>query len=285
MKNKIAGEIAKVIEDAVIVLPDDVERALKNAYEREDGIAKLQLKNIIENIEMARNERKPLCQDTGMQTFFVDIGYDFRYRHIIKDAIIEAVKIATEKVPLRHNAVDILAGKSSGNVGNGMPIIHFNFILGDECFIIIMPKGGGSENASALKMLLPGEGMEGAKKFILETVARLAPAACPPVVVGVAIGGSADSAMEMAKRMLLKKIGERNSLPEVARLEEEMLEKINELGIGAMGLGGKITALDVHITILSRHPATFPVAVAMQCWANRRRRIKIDGDGRVWNID
>jgi fumarate hydratase subunit alpha len=285
MKDKLAKEIAKAIEEAVITLPEDVEVALKKAYEIEEGIAKLQLQNIITNIEMARRERKPICQDTGMQTFFVEMGVDFKYRGIIKETIIDAVKIATEKVPLRHNAIDILKGKSTGNVGRGMPIIHFDLIPGEECFIDIMPKGGGSENASALKMLFPGDGLEGAKKFVLDTVARLAPAACPPVVVGVAIGGSADTAMKMAKMMLLRKIGERSEDNEIAAMEEELLGKINELGIGAMGLGGKITALDVHISISSRHPATFPVAVAMQCWANRRRRLKIDGDGRIWSIE
>ena len=286
MKDKIAEAISDLLLKAETDLPEDVEHALKKAMNGEEGIARATLSNILKNVELARTYKKPMCQDTGTPTFFIRVGYDFPYRHILKEAIIEGVRIATKKIPLRPNAVDILTGKNSGdNTGYHIPYIHWDFIEGNECYITVMPKGGGSENASILKMLKPGEGLKGVKKFVVQHMASMGGDPCPPVVVGIGIGGGGDIAMELAKRALLRKIGERAKNEEIAALEEELLAAINSLRIGPMGLGGKISCLDVHIELAHRHPASLPVGIAVQCWANRRKSIKIDGGGNIWNID
>ncbi|MEM1513986.1 MAG: fumarate hydratase [Candidatus Thermoplasmatota archaeon] len=286
MKEKISDAIADLISSAVIDLPSDVEKALREAMEKEDEIGKAQLKAILENVEIARKQKKPICQDTGTQTFFVKLGNDFPYRNIIEEAIIEGVRKATKATPLRPNAVDPITGENSGdNTGNFVPPIHLEIFEGDDCFITAMPKGGGSENASIVKMLPPGVGIKGVKKFVLEWIVSLGGDPCPPITVGVGIGGSANVAMDLAKKALIRKIGERNKNKEIAKIEEELIEAINSTGIGTMGLGGKTTVLDVHVEVAHRHPASLPVAIAVQCWANRRKSIKIDREGRIWNID
>lgn len=286
MKEKIANEIANLLSKAVIDLPRDVEEALKKAMENEEGVAKAQLMAILKNVELARKQKKPMCQDTGTLTFFVKLGVNFPYRDIIKDAIIEGVRKATLQVPLRPNAVDVLTGKNSGdNTGRFVPPIHWELTDGDDCIITAMPKGGGSENMSTLRMLKPGVGLKGVKKFVLEWMVEAAGNPCPPTVVGVGIGGGADVSMELAKKALLRKVGQRHENKEIAKMEEELLEAINSTGIGAMGLGGRITVLDVHVEVAHRHPASLPVAIAVQCWADRRKSIRIDKEGKIWNID
>ena len=277
--------ISELIKVASIRLPSDVINALREAREREEEPARTQLSAILENIELASNEEKPICQDTGTQTFFVKVGADFPYIRLIKRSIIEGVKKATEEVPLRGNAVDLLSEKTSGNVGLNVPYIHWEVVEGDECEIIAFPKGGGSENMSALAMLKPSQGMEGVKKFVLEQMVRAGGNPCPPTVVGVGIGGGADIAMELAKRSLLREVGKRSGIPEIAKMEEELIEAINSTGIGPMGLGGKTTVLDVHIEIASRHPASLPVGIAVQCWADRKAGVTINSRGEIkWNI-
>jgi len=286
MKDKLVDAIVDLMADAVIDLPKDVEDALKKAMENEEEPAKTQLMAILKNIELARQQKKPMCQDTGTPTFYVKVGVNFPYRNLINDAIIEGVRKATKEVPLRPNAVDILSGKNSrDNTGRFIPYINWELVDGDECIITVMPKGGGSENMSTLKMLKPGVGLKGVKKFVLEWMVEAAGNPCPPTVVGVGIGGGADIAMKLAKKALLRKVGERHEEKEIAEMEEELLKAINSTGIGAMGLGGKTTVMDVHIEIAHRHPASLPVAIAVQCWANRRKSIKIDREGRIWNID
>ncbi len=283
---KFEDAIADLIADAVINLPRDVEKALQKAMEVEEEPAKTQLKAILENVRLAREQKKPMCQDTGTPIFYVEMGINFPFKHDIKDSIIEGVRKATKLVPLRPNAVDVLTGKNSGdNTGLFIPYINWEITDGDDCIITVMPKGGGSENMSTLKMLKPGVGLKGVKKFVLEWMVEAAGNPCPPTVVGVGIGGGADIAMKLAKKALLRKVGERHPNKEIAEMEEELLNAINSTGIGAMGLGGKITVLDVHIEIAHRHPASLPVAIAVQCWANRRKSIRIDKEGKIWNID
>jgi len=283
---KFEDAIADLIADAVINLPRDVEEALQKAMEVEEEPAKTQLKAILENVRLAREQKKPMCQDTGTPIFYVEMGINFPFKHDIKDSIIEGVRKATKLVPLRPNAVDVLTGKNSGdNTGLFIPYINWEITDGDDCIITVMPKGGGSENMSTLKMLRPGVGLKGVKKFVLEWMVEAAGNPCPPTVVGVGIGGGADIAMKLAKKALLRKVGERHPNKEIAEMEEELLNAINSTGIGAMGLGGKITVLDVHIEIAHRHPASLPVAIAVQCWANRRKSIRIDKEGKIWNID
>ncbi len=283
---KFEDAIADLIADAVINLPRDVEEALQKAMKVEEEPAKTQLKAILENVRLAREQKKPMCQDTGTPIFYVEMGINFPFKHDIKDSIIEGVRKATKLVPLRPNAVDVLTGKNSGdNTGLFIPYINWEITDGDNCIITVMPKGGGSENMSTLKMLKPGVGLKGVKKFVLEWMVEAAGNPCPPTVVGVGIGGGADIAMKLAKKALLRKVGERHPNKEIAEMEEELLNAINSTGIGAMGLGGKITVLDVHIEIAHRHPASLPVAIAVQCWANRRKSIRIDKEGKIWNID
>jgi fumarate hydratase subunit alpha len=254
--------------------------------EQEEGAAKTQLMAILKNVELARQQKKPMCQDTGTPTFYVKAGIDFPYLDILEEAIVEGVRKATSRIPLRPNAVDVLTGKNSGdNTGRFIPYINWEMVEGDECIITAMPKGGGSENMSTLRMLKPGVGIEGVKKFVVEWMVEAAGNPCPPTTVGVGIGGGADIAMKLAKKALLRKIGERHENEIIAEMEEELLKAINSTGIGAMGLGGKTTVLDVHIEVAHRHPASLPVAIAVQCWANRRKSMKIDKEGKIWNID
>ena len=271
-----------LIEKASTQLPKDTEKALEDAYRKETNhIAKLQLKTILENIKIARKEKLPICQDTGTLIFFVDVGIDFPYKHEIQSSIHRAVKIATEKIPLRPNCVDPFTEENTGNIGEKIPWIEWNLIRGKDCKITVLPKGGGSENCSTLKMFNPSDGIERIEDFVVNHIIECGGKPCPPVIVGIGIGGGADIAMKLAKRSLLRPVGERSKNRTLADLEERLLKRINETGIGPMGLGGKTTALDVHIEYASRHPASFPVAVSIQCWANRRASVVIKEDGEV----
>lgn len=223
-----------------------------------------------------------MCQDTGTITFFVEAGVENPYLKGLKEKLINATKRATVEIPLRPNAVDLLTNKNSGdNTGRFVPIIHWELVEGDKIKIYVLPKGGGSENCSALAMLNPSEGIEGVKKFIVKTVIKGGGKPCPPIIVGVGIGGGADFALKLAKKALLRALGVRHEKEEIAKLEEEILEEINALGIGPMGLGGKTTALDVKIEYAHRHPASLPVGIIIQCWANRKAIVEIERDGKV----
>ncbi|ASJ03657.1 fumarate hydratase [Thermococcus profundus] len=275
--------IVEAIKLAVTRIPDDTVSALRRAYESEESkVARFNLGNILMAIEIGRDRSIPVCQDTGTMTFFVRAGVESPHLGKIEAAVLEAVKKATIEVPLRPNSVDVLTGRNSGdNTGKEVPIIHWELTRGDEVEVAVFPKGGGSENCSALAMLTPAEGWEGVKRFVLERVMECGGKPCPPVVLGVGVGGSADHSLKLAKKALLRRIGERNSDDRIAELEEELLEEVNSLGIGPMGMGGKTTALDVKIEVAHRHPASFPVGLAVQCWANRRAFIRIKADGRV----
>jgi len=275
--------IVEAIRLAVVILPEDTVNALKKAYEREENpIAKAQLENILETIELGKNYSLPICQDTGTITFFVEAGVENPYIKGLKEILINATKKATEEVPLRPNSVDLLTNKNSGdNTGRFVPIIHWELIEGDSIKIYVFPKGGGSENCSALRMLIPSEELESIKKFVVETVAKAGGKPCPPIIVGVGIGGGANFALTLAKKALLRPLGVRHENEKIAKLEEELLEIINSLGIGPMGLGGKTTTLDVKIEYAHRHPASLPVGVVIQCWANRRSIVEIRKDGTI----
>ncbi len=275
--------LISLIKKSVTELPRDVVDALEYAHSREiSKIAKVQLKTILENIKIASKSKHPICQDTGTPTFFVDVGYEFPFKKEIEPAILKAVERATEDIPLRANAVDPFTGKNTGtNIGNHIPWIDWSLVKGNSCKITVFPKGGGSENGSALKMFNPTVDLDEIKKFIVEHVIEMGGRVCPPTVVGIGIGGGSDIALKLAKKSLLRPIGDRNKNKTIAKLEIDLLEEINDTGIGPMGLGGDTTALDVHIEVAHRHPASFPVGIAMQCWANRRASIIITGDGEI----
>lgn len=276
--------IIALIKKAETELPNDVHNALKHACKREKGIAKIQLETILRNISLAKEKGRPICQDTGTQTFFVKVGVDSPFRKHLEVLLINAVKKATREIPLRPNTVDPFTGINHGdNTGAHIPSITWNLCDGQDVWITAFPKGGGSENMSRLGMLKPRVGLAGVKEFIVHEVIKAGGGPCPPTIVGVGIGGGADSAMMLAKVALLKSVGDRNKDRSIALMEKELIEKINKSGIGPMGLGGKTTVLDIHIEKAHRHPASLPVGIIIQCWANRRSTMIIKPDGS-WEV-
>jgi fumarate hydratase subunit alpha len=285
-------KLEEIVEDtavellriAVTELPVEYVEAIKEGLEDTDGsVGRAQLMNILEDIDLARDGSKPMCQDTGIVAFMVKVGDGFPLRSQVKEVLIEATRRATEEVPLRPNAVDMFKGNTGDNVGlNGhVPIIYIELVPGDDLEIIAMPKGGGSTNVAAHRMLKPGLGWRGIKQFVIEALADAGSLGCPPYFVGVGIGGGEDLCMTLAKKALLKPFKSRNENPDVAAVEDELLEKVNQLGIGAMGLGEGPTALDLHIEMAARHPASLPVGVVISCWALRHSRAVITDEGEV----
>ncbi len=283
MKDLIENVAVKLLELAVIYLPKDVKEALRKAAEDEPSeVGRTQLKAILENIRLAEETKTPICQDTGTIIFYVEVGSEFKGLKYIREALVNATKKATQTVPLRPNAVDPFTGKNSGdNTGRYIPYIHWEIVEGDSLKLTAFPKGGGSENTCFCKMLSPGEGLRGLKRLLIDHIIAIGGMPCPPIIIGIGIGGGSDIAMKIAKKALLRPVGERNPDKEIAKLELELLEAVNMTGIGPMGLGGKYTALDVHIDYAHRHPASFPVAIATQCWAARRATAVIHSDGSV----
>jgi len=273
----------KLLQLAVIELPQDVKQALQRAYREEESEAgKTQLKAILDNVELAEKARIPVCQDTGVIIFYVKAGSQVKGLDKIGKALRSATIRATRDVPLRPNAVDPFTQKNTGdNTGRFIPFIHWEIVPGDSLEITVMPKGGGSENVCALGMLSPGQGVKGLKKFVVDTVINAGDQPCPPTILGVAAGGGADIAMKLAKAALLKPLDQPNPDPNLAKLEKELYEAANSTGIGPMGLGGKITVLGVKVEYAHRHPASYPVAVAVQCWAARKASARIYPDGKI----
>ncbi|MFH1442957.1 MAG: fumarate hydratase [Candidatus Micrarchaeota archaeon] len=274
--------IAKVTEEmlkrAVTDLPKDVEVALAEA-EREElkarqEVASEQLSIINKNIGIARRKCAALCQDTGTLSFFVK-GKTLTKE--IEAGIIEGVQNATKNVPLRPNSVDPLSRKNLGNI----PFIHLEFSDHDYLEISVIPKGAGCENMAALFMLRPSDGMEGIRKAILTHVAEKARNACPPIVLGVGIGGTPEEAMRAAKENHLRKLTDRNPDKELAEFEKRLKDEINQLGIGTMGLGGIKTALTVKVKKIPCHTASLPVALNIECWADRRLTARIFENGNI----
>ena len=285
-------KLEQIVEDTAVELlrisatelHKDAVKELKKVKEQTKGaLGRSQLENILNNIESARKKSLPMCQDTGIVSFIVKLGDEFPIRSKLKEILVKATRRATEEVPLRPNAVDIFEGNTGDNVGkNGyVPYFYIDFVEGNKLELTAMPKGGGSSNVAALKMLKPGVGIKGVKEFVIEAVAAAGSLGCPPYSVGVGVGGGEDICMHLGKKALLKPIEERNPNPKVAELEKELLEKINELNVGAMGLGEGPTAFDVHFEIAARHPASLPVGVVISCWALRHAKATISSNGEV----
>lgn len=276
--------IIKLIKKSETELPKDVINALRKASENEKGLAKIQIQTILKNIDLAKKTCRPMCQDTGIQTFFVNIGFDFPYVSQLGDWIHNSVKKATQIIPLRPNTVNPFTGENNNdNTGEHIPYINWDFTEGDQAHIIAFPKGGGSENMSNLAMLKPGVGLEGVKEFVVKEMIKASGNPCPPTIVGVGIGGGADLSLKLGKRALLRSVGKRHSNPRIASMEKELINRINESKIGPMGLGGNTTVLDVHIEMAHRHPASLPVGIIVQCWAARRADMIIYSDG-TWKV-
>ncbi|UCH58209.1 MAG: fumarate hydratase [Candidatus Bathyarchaeota archaeon] len=284
MEKVVEDTAVELLRIAVTELPIEYVEAMKEGLEETEGaVGRAQLRNILENVEIAREESKPMCQDTGVVAFIAKVGDGFPLRSRLKEVLVSATRRATGEVPLRPNAVDMFRGNTRDNVGlNGhVPIIYIDLMEGDDLELIAMPKGGGSTNIAAHRMLKPGLGWKGIKQFVIEALADAGSLGCPPYFVGVGIGGGEDLCMILAKKALLRPFQVRHENPEVATIEGELLEKINRLGIGAMGLGEGPTALDLHIELSARHPASLPVGVVISCWALRHAMAIISKEGEV----
>ena len=278
---KIEDLAVTLLRLAVTELPPDVKEALKRAYEQETSESgKTQLQAILENVEYAEKTRTPICQDTGTIIFYIKAGAQAKGLELFEDALQKATIRATKEVPLRPNAVNPFTQKNSGdNTGRFIPYIHWKIVPGEEIEITAFPKGGGSENVCVSGMLVPGEGVKGLKRFVVDAVLKAGSKPCPPNIIGIGLGGGADISMKLAKEALLRPLNQPNPDPEIAKLEKELYEALNMIGTGPMGLGGKTTVLGVHIEYAHRHPASYPAAVAFQCWAARRATAKIFPDG------
>lgn len=268
----IRDTVEKLCIEANYYLPSDVRDAIERCHDCEDcPAAKGILKNIIKNYEIAERENVPICQDTGMACVFLEIGQDVHILgELLSDAVNEGVRRGYDKGYLRKSVVKdpILRG----NTGDNTPaMIYTEIVQGDKVKITVAPKGFGSENMSAIRMFKPSAGLQGIKKFIIETVENAGPNPCPPMVVGIGIGGTFDKAALLAKKALIRDLGTSNPDPYYAELEKEMLEKINELGIGPQGFGGKTTAIGLNIETLPTHIAGMPCAININCHVTRHK--------------
>lgn len=272
--NDITKEVKRMCIEAAYFLPDDVRRALENARDNDDWqLSKEILDQILLNGEIARTEEVAYCQDTGMVVAFVDIGQDVHIEGgYIEDAINEGVRQGYEEGFLRKSVVSDPIERVNTK-DNTPAVINYKVVPGDELKITIAAKGFGSENMSRLTMLRPADGLEGVKKFILETVELAGPNPCPPIIVGVGIGGTFDRAAALAKRVLMRSLDDYNENAFYADLEKELEGKIADLGIGPQGFGGKTTALRVMIDTYPTHIAGLPVAVNIQCHAARHKEV------------
>jgi fumarate hydratase subunit alpha len=267
----ITATIEHLFIDANINLSANMYNAIKDAIDREESpVAQEVLRELLRNADAAREENMPICQDTGLAVTFLEIGQDV---HItggdLGEAVSEGVRRAYRNGFLRKSCCHPFTRKNTGD--NTPPIIHTKIVPGDRLKITVLPKGGGSENYGEVRMLTPSQGKEGVKAFILEMVRKGGPNPCPPITVGVGIGGNFEMSALLSKEALMMPPGERSADKEIAGLEGEMLDEINRTGIGAQGYGGTVTALDVHIKMAPCHLASLPVAVNIQCHAHRLR--------------
>ena len=269
--NDIISMIEHLFIDANVNLSENMYDMIKSAIDREESpVGKVVLRELLKNADLAREEKMPICQDTGLAVTFLEIGQDV---HIaggdLTGAVSEGVRRAYLNGFLRKSCCHPFTRKNTGD--NTPPIIHTKIVPGDRLKITVLPKGGGSENYGEVRMLTPSQGREGVKAFVLEMVRRGGPNPCPPIIVGVGIGGNFETSALLSKEALMVPAGERNADDDMAALELEMLEEINRTGIGPQGYGGSVTALDVHVKMAPCHLASSPVAVNIQCHAHRIR--------------
>lgn len=256
------------MQQAVIYLPPDVKRAISRAAADEgDPVAQGEFVNILKNIREAERQGLPLCQDTGVPVVYLTIPTNIGFSELLYEAVREGIQKATREIPLRPNVVDPFTRKNSGdNTGEGMPAIHV--VPGEQFTVTVLPKGAGAENVSRIVMLLPSE-KDQIERVVVETMLLAGGKPCPPVVLGVGIGGTFDGAAALAKESLLLPIDEMNAF------EQQLCDAVNRLGIGPMGLGGGTTALAVKVKTAGCHTASLPVAVNVQCWACRRATAEV----------
>lgn len=286
--------LSKIVEEtsrnlyirALKILPPDVRQALHKAYETEtESTGKGILSTMLENIKVAEETDNILCQDTGTPIYFLKIGEKFP---LPVTKIIESIRVgckrATVEHPLRPNVLHPISRiNTRTNVGTLIPIVYLDFMPQvDYLEIMMVPKGSGSENQSFLKMLIPAEGLPGIKRFVLESIVKAGANPCPPTVVGVGIGGTFELCARLAtKAAMIRPIGSSHPDEKIARLEHELLLAVNRTGIGPMGLGGDVTALDLHIDMADTHITQLPVAINLQCWVTRRAGAKIHSNEKI----
>ncbi len=283
---KLVEDVAKQLYiRALKNLPPDARDALKRAYQRETNpTARTIFETFFKSIELSDTKDMILCQDTGLPIFFVEIGSGFGVDGAkLKAALAEGSKRATLEHPFRGSSLHPVTRENpQTSIGRGLPVIHWEFNPdSDHLDILMMPKGSGSENMSAMKMFTPAEGIKAVKKFVIDTVVASGSNPCPPGVIGVGIGGTADLVAALAKKAIARPVGSKNPDPLFAEMEQQLEDAINATGSGPMGLGGDITTLAVHIEWAYTHITQNPVAVNTQCWPARRARAKIWADGKV----
>ena len=279
MKEISAGEITAAVKDmciqANLSLAPDMVQAIESASEKEiSPLGKKIIGQLKENLKLAKEEQIPICQDTGMAVFFVRVGQEVHVDGGLTEAINEGVRQGYKDGYLRKSVVgDPLQRINTGD--NTPAIIHYDVVPGEELSITIAPKGFGSENMSKQFMLKPADGVEGVKNAVIRTVSEAGPNACPPFVIGVGVGGDFELSAILAKKALTRPADKRSELPHIRKLEEELLETINQLGIGPAGLGGRVTALAVNIETYPTHIAGLPVAINMCCHVNRHMTVTL----------
>lgn len=273
----ITKAVASLAQDANFNLPEDVVAALERALAEETSpVGQEVLRQLLQNAEIAKSDRMPLCQDCGLAVVFLEIGQDV---HVVggdlAEAINEGVRQGYKDGYLRKSAAVPPIWERANTKDNTPAILHTEIVPGDKMRIVVAPKGGGSENMSALGMLKPAQGADGVVDFVVRSVDQASSNPCPPTIVGVGIGGTVERATYLAKKALLRKVGEPNPDPRVAELERTILQKVNSLGIGPAGYGGRTTSLAVHIETFAAHIASLPVAVNMQCHSARHKEVTL----------
>ncbi|WP_428897541.1 fumarate hydratase subunit alpha [Parelusimicrobium proximum] len=272
-----ASDIKKAVSDMVVrancALPADVLLAIKNMRKKERGTAKKISDIYLKNADIAVRENMPVCQDTGVAVFFAELGSGVKIDGDLNKAINDGVKDGYKKGYLRKSVVADPLFERKNTADNTPAVIHLSIVKGSKLKIIFMPKGAGSENMSALKMMSPSAGAEGVEEFVLDTIRAAGANPCPPIVVGVGIGGNFEQCAVMAKHAMTRRVGSKNKDKRYAKLEERLLKKINALGLGPQGLGGKTTALAVFIEHAPCHMASLPAAVNIGCHAHRHAEV------------
>jgi len=272
---QITEAIAKLSVEACTYLGEDVVNFFAQAIDREESeTGRDILRQLLENAKLAREKNLPLCQDTGLAVVFLEVGQDVHLvGGILEEAVNEGVRRGYTEGYLRKSAVADPAGARKNTGDNTPAMLHTRIVPGDKVRVIVAPKGGGAENMSALAMLKPAQGRQGVVDFIVETVSKAGPNPCPPVIVGVGIGGTFEKAAYLAKHALLREVGSTNPDPRLAELEDELEQRCNALGIGPAGLGGTVTVMDVFVEELPAHIASLPVAVNIQCHSARHKEV------------
>ncbi len=283
MREIAYDDIVEAVKNLVMYtathLPEDALNKLKEAHEKEKSpVAKKVLEQLLENAEIARTEERPLCQDTGLAVYFVKVGQDVKVTGgLLKDAINEGTEKGYKEGYLRASTCDCFTRENlKDKIGYNLPaVIHFDIVEGDRIEIEYAAKGGGSENVSRARVLAPAQGREGIIDFVKQVISEAGPNPCPPIIVGVGIGGTFEKAAISSKHALFREAGEPNPDPEVAEFEKELLYELNKLGIGAMGMGGTQTVLAVHVEKNPCHIASLPVSVNVQCHSSRHGHVTL----------